>query len=321
MPAKEKTLDLGFYAVHCHPVGADPTHRLNYIRTSGMLTYTLQRLGALCVSAFIGGAFRCSRDAQILLRHDALFNRELDVSRIPRCHRFVNGPQGICNVPSARMILVILLGIYVPTISVLVVSAAIQDNTNLSVTTTEVAHSQSCITIFNTTPSIVVYTFVPRFILGILLFILAVTQFVRESLEMYKAIKQWRSNRYMELLVRESILYFIAYVPLSPCQAKMNSSTKSQYSPASNLLYNVACLVSVLGMPANLVLTMGAAVVPYVVAPRFVLSVRALHSCVVGNHIDTGFGAGSQRTNNSSVLFATHGMMPALEVETAGIGA
>ncbi|KAF9231775.1 hypothetical protein BU15DRAFT_82006 [Melanogaster broomeanus] len=210
-----------------------------------------------------------------------VFLAATDLSMILRVYAMYNRP---------RLILVILLGIYIPTIAVLVVSAAIYDNTDLSVTPAEVVHSQSCAATFTTTSSIVAYALIPRFIIGILLFILAVTQFVRESLEMYKAIKQWRSNRYMELLVRESILYFIA-----------------------NLLYNVACLVAVFGMPANLMLTVGSDVVPYVVAPRFVLSVRELHSCVVGNHIDTGFGADSQRTNNNTILFATHGMMPALE--------
>jgi hypothetical protein len=52
---------------------------------------------------------------------------------------------------------------------------------------------------------------VARLVIGTLLCILAVAKFVRQSLEMHKALKQWRSDRYMKLFVRESILYFIAY--------------------------------------------------------------------------------------------------------------
>lgn len=42
---------------------------------------------------------------------------------------------------------------------------------------------------------------------------LAVTQFTRQSLQMYKATKQWQSNRFVNLLVIEGVLYFLWYVP------------------------------------------------------------------------------------------------------------
>ncbi|KAF9231771.1 hypothetical protein BU15DRAFT_68054 [Melanogaster broomeanus] len=197
-----------------------------------------------------------------------------------------------------------------PAIAVLVVSAAIDanPNTGLSVTTAEAVDSRLCVATFNTTSSIAAYAFIPRFILSILLCILAVTQFVRESLEMYKVkvFKQWRSNRYMDLLVREPILY-------------NELEDKSEISPTGNLLHNAVCLVAVLAMPAYLVVTVGATACPYVVelAPRFVLSVRVLHSCVVGDHIDTGLGTGSPPTNNNTILIPNHGVMLAVDVETA----
>ena len=47
----------------------------------------------------------------------------------------------------------------------------------------------------------------------------AIVQFMRQSLQMHRATKQWQLNRYMILLIREGILYFIVYVLLSsfPC--------------------------------------------------------------------------------------------------------
>ena len=44
---------------------------------------------------------------------------------------------------------------------------------------------------------------------------LAIVQFVRQSLQMYRATKQWRPNQYMSLLVKQGILYFLAYVLVS----------------------------------------------------------------------------------------------------------
>ena len=44
---------------------------------------------------------------------------------------------------------------------------------------------------------------------------LAIFQFLRQSFHMYRATKQWQLNRYMGLLVKQGILYFIAYVPVS----------------------------------------------------------------------------------------------------------
>ena len=42
--------------------------------------------------------------------------------------------------------------------------------------------------------------------------ILGIIQFVIQSLQMHRATRQWQPNRYMVLLVREGILYYIAYV-------------------------------------------------------------------------------------------------------------
>lgn len=44
--------------------------------------------------------------------------------------------------------------------------------------------------------------------------ILAIIQCVRQSLQMHRATQRWQLNRYMSLLGKQGILYFIVYVPI-----------------------------------------------------------------------------------------------------------
>ena len=61
-----------------------------------------------------------------------------------------------------------------------------------------------------------------RLILSAVLLFLAIISTLTESVVMYKATKEWQPNHYMQLFVRDGILYFVAYVspfpfhPLSP---------------------------------------------------------------------------------------------------------
>ena len=57
---------------------------------------------------------------------------------------------------------------------------------------------------------------VPRFVLSSLLFILAVIQPIKQSVEMYMATKRWQPNQYIQLLAKDGILYFFVYVFLFP---------------------------------------------------------------------------------------------------------
>ena len=60
------------------------------------------------------------------------------------------------------------------------------------------------------------YAATPRFIVGAALLALAVIRTVTQSVNMYKAAKQWQPNRYMQQLVRDGALYVLVYVaPLS----------------------------------------------------------------------------------------------------------
>lgn len=57
--------------------------------------------------------------------------------------------------------------------------------------------------------------------LGAFMCLLVLIQFGRASLQMYKATKRFEPNRYMNLFVREGMVYFLAYVyilsSLPPC--------------------------------------------------------------------------------------------------------
>ena len=64
---------------------------------------------------------------------------------------------------------------------------------------------------------------------GAAMCMLALVRFVRQSLQMYPATKQWQINRYMGLLVREGILYFLVYVPISS-----RPSTSSNRQPKTD---------------------------------------------------------------------------------------
>ena len=45
---------------------------------------------------------------------------------------------------------------------------------------------------------------------------LVIVRFVRESIQMHRITKQWTINRYMNLLSREGVLYFLVYVFIRP---------------------------------------------------------------------------------------------------------
>ena len=54
-----------------------------------------------------------------------------------------------------------------------------------------------------------------QIIIGALMCLLVVIQFIRVALQMYKATGHFHLNRYMNLLVKEGMIYFLAYVHVS----------------------------------------------------------------------------------------------------------
>ena len=53
-----------------------------------------------------------------------------------------------------------------------------------------------------------------QFFFSVMLFILAVIPTLKESVVLYKATKQWQPNHYMQQLVKDGMLYFLAYVSI-----------------------------------------------------------------------------------------------------------
>ena len=81
------------------------------------------------------------------------------------------------------------------------------------VTIVQVSDFSFCNASWNSIPFMFdVFMEIPRFVLGATLLILAVTQTLKHSVNMYKATKHWQLNRYMERLVRDGIIYFLVYV-------------------------------------------------------------------------------------------------------------
>ncbi|KAF8437079.1 hypothetical protein L210DRAFT_3647405 [Boletus edulis BED1] len=176
----------------------------------------------------------------------------------------------------SRTILWILLFIYVvQTISSVAVDGYYQiPNTHLSVAIGQLFSFSFCITSMANVPMVFsLLKLVPRLVLAAALVILAVTQTVRQSVEMYKATKKWQLNRYMQLLVRDGIFYF-----------------------AMNVLYHITSLLFFLNNNAILWLSTFAYVYFYALVPRFIISIRELYDHDVHGrfHIDTGFGIHSR---------------------------
>ena len=51
--------------------------------------------------------------------------------------------------------------------------------------------------------------------MGTLMCLLVVIRFARESLQMYKVSNQFQASRYLSLLVRDGMFYYLAYVSIS----------------------------------------------------------------------------------------------------------
>ncbi|KAF8434806.1 hypothetical protein L210DRAFT_3552406 [Boletus edulis BED1] len=129
----------------------------------------------------------------------------------------------------------------------------------------------------------------PRLALAATLVILAVTQTVKQSVEMYKVTKQWQLNRYMQLLVRDGILYFVVNVL---CQI------------TSMLIYSPNLSVTMLFLSTFVY------IIFFALVPRFIISIRELydHDTHGRSHIDTGFGMRSRlnvgaNTTMSAMVF------------------
>ncbi|KAF8122318.1 hypothetical protein EV363DRAFT_1555387 [Boletus edulis] len=122
----------------------------------------------------------------------------------------------------SKTILYILLFIYVVQTSINIVFNGIyaNPNTHLSVTVVGVFDTSFCNVSYvdgPPTPGLyIALVILPGLLLAATLLVFAVFQTVKQSVELYKATKQWQPNRYVQQLVSDGILYFALYVPISP---------------------------------------------------------------------------------------------------------
>ena len=155
-----------------------------------------------------------------------------------------------------------------------------------------------------------------RLVLGAMLLILAVTSTLQESVMMYKATKKWQPNHYMQLFVRDGIVYFLAYVfPLSflsvlfititfshPWTMLLSTMCKKKTLwTYRNIIYNItmAWLQNAITLSNTLqfVLLLLSYIALCPIIPRFIISVRELYDRDLRGRwqgIDTGFGVLSQ---------------------------
>ncbi|KAF8553830.1 hypothetical protein OG21DRAFT_1177121 [Imleria badia] len=184
----------------------------------------------------------------------------------------------------SKRILYILLFLYVPQELVSFIFTGVFDNPNtyLSVITIQVANFSACShSVGNATLTLSTHLCdgILRIILSITLFILAVTQTLKQSVGMYKATKQWQLNQYIKQLIGDGILYFLVYVVYTITVILPNVPGITSTNPV--LLFMAS--LSLLTMPPMM--------------PRFIISIRELYECDLRRRrdgIDSGFGVLSQ---------------------------
>jgi hypothetical protein len=191
----------------------------------------------------------------------------------------------------SKRIIFFLLCIYVPQIIIDLVFAGVyyNPNTRLSVTVIPVANLTVCNASLTDSPPLVnLYDGMPRLVLSIMLFILVVIQTLRQSIQMYKATKDWQPNRFILQLTGDGILYFLVNILFAAALAGLQNDVS---------INNTSLLF----------LTLLSYVTICPIMPRFIISLRELHDRglhVRRRGIDTGFGVPSQSGAPSMIVFA-----------------
>ncbi|KAG9316930.1 hypothetical protein JVU11DRAFT_3011 [Chiua virens] len=204
----------------------------------------------------------------------------------------------------SRLILHLLLALFfVEIVSVVVAAAVYSDPRNVIGVIIQVLDYSFCSVqftplIWGEVTSILQITF------SVVLCVLAIVQFVRRSLQMYDATKRWQLNRYINLLIKEGIVYFFAIFLLN----SISLLTDWGSIPSDTWQSTLRSIVE--NVPA------------YTLAPRFIISIRELYARDVqgrrGGGIDTGFGMSTLSGNgaaDASILFAENGVAETVEAD------
>ncbi|KAI9570975.1 hypothetical protein HD554DRAFT_291960 [Boletus coccyginus] len=144
---------------------------------------------------------------------------------------------------------------------------------------------------------------------GVAMSSLVILQFVQQSVHMYRMTKRWEINRYMNLLVKQGALYFLAYVSLLsfPYISSAAMKYRKQTLPSQLMVtfrHSTFCfsLINVLNasgkLPAGgwqkISLYILEIVPMYTLTPRFIMGLKEVYARdVQGRHwsrINTVFG-------------------------------
>jgi len=188
----------------------------------------------------------------------------------------------------SKLILRTLLALFsMEIVSTLLADSIFQDSRYMAVHTTQILDFSFCVW-QNELPSLTNVVSILQMTHAAAMCILAIAQFVRQSLQMRRATKVWQLNRYMNLLVKQGILYFLGI-----------------------FLYNFVVVFNYSGGVWQGYLLLVLAYVPmYALTPRLILNIRELYARDVqgrrGEGIDTGFGLLSTRggADGTTMVFA-----------------
>jgi len=178
-----------------------------------------------------------------------------------------------------------LLFIYVPEAIVSLIFTGIYNNPNTylsalfsPVSIVQVVDFSICKSSTNKSISLIhLYVSIPRLILGVILFILALIPALKDAVGMYKATKQWQSNKYLKQLMKDGIFYFLMNVLLTAYRI-----LKSQLDGTNISLRFLTAFCYMIVFP---------------MMPRFIISIRELYDRDLRRlwqGVDTGFGVFSQ---------------------------
>ncbi|KAF8452704.1 hypothetical protein L210DRAFT_3639181 [Boletus edulis BED1] len=178
----------------------------------------------------------------------------------------------------SRVILGILIPLYVLELVPLAFEC-IKISTKFTEITSQVLDFSFCATDYLASPVLANVVDSVPIPLAVTMCLLVTAQFIRQSLQMYKATKQWQLSRYMNLFVKEGMLYFLAILLFAVC----------------DLLFYVANIPPT-GWQGLLLVPMEW--VPMItLSPRCILSVLALYErdsrggfALPCRNVDSGFG-------------------------------
>ncbi|KAF9238907.1 hypothetical protein BU15DRAFT_74866 [Melanogaster broomeanus] len=178
----------------------------------------------------------------------------------------------------SRILLGILIALYIPVVIVNLVLNSMSSKLQVAIQEAPLGNEWICAPTGSAEPPSIVYlSYALQILLDALLCVLSVVQFVRHSLEMHRVLGKWQWNRYMKLLAQESVMYFLVNLSFSV----------AGWFPGTVAYYAASAFIST----------------PFILVPRLIISVRELDSRVVGHHIDSGFGLGSQLLSGNDIVF------------------